>query len=304
MLVDRVGKMVFDKVMMKWVKEVAGKMVSSRGDADAYGGDEEREHTRASTESEDVFRDIESLREDGDGDTQEEVDEDEEGEEGMMSRITETDREKEDEEADDEEEMELTSFSFDGPSAAGIVQIMTGVDDMTTDSEDEDDHVLVTEAESHEHDQDLDDGFDSDEELPEALRPPLATPAFNIPRASGQLETVPQTPVVRAVMKSTSNTPVSALKNGNGQRNNNGTPANRLTHRRSVSFSDGKRDGPIRGVGRNAGTSTGMIKGDMHDDKAAGSVPSARSKRIADMMEDLESQESQGGSHINVTFYL
>lgn len=278
MLGERVGKMVFDKVMMKWVKGVAGKLPSApSGDAATGMYEEEKtEHTRASMESEDPFRDIESLREDGDvtsapGQSLEDI----------MSRITETERE--DAEADDEEEMELNSFSFDGPSA-GVVNVMTGVDtgdDLTTDSEDDDDR-LVTETD-HEHEQDIGDGFDSDEELPEALRLQLIAPSWGTPRASPARQAMsprspksPRSP--RTVMKSRSNTPVSALKGGTGPRNHR-TPANRMGHRRSVSFSDGKREGPIRGVGR-------ATEG---DERSMGFVPSARSKRIADMMEDLES---------------
>jgi protein NUD1 len=205
-----------------------------------------------------------------------------------MSRITETDREKEDVEVDDEEEMELTSFSFDGPSA-GVVHVMTGVEDMSTDSEDEDDHGLATEAGGHEYEHELGDGFDSDEELPEALQAPPAVHAFSTPRAQ------PQTPLpARGVMKSTSNTPVSALKNGSG-RNHNRTPANRNGHRRSVSFSDGKREGPIRGVGRNAGD----VGNGVHGEKDTAIVHSVRSKRIADMMQDLENQGNYRGAKVS-----
>jgi hypothetical protein len=275
MLGERVGRMVYDRVMMRWVKGVAGRVGSGDGD----GRDEERtENTRASTESEDVFRDIESLRGDTDGDTELQAHEEDE----RMSRITETDREKDDEEADDEEEMGLTSFSFDGPSATGVVQVMTGVDDMTTDSEDEDDGALVAQAGGNEYD--LGDGFDSDEELPDDMLPPPAAPAFSTPHSPIQLP--PQTPVVRSALKSTSNTPVSALKNGTGPRTHR-TPANRISHRRSVSFSDGKREGPIRGVGKNI---SGVLGDEVRDDKGVVFVPSVRSKRIADMMEDLESQ--------------
>ena len=282
MLGERVGRMVFDKVTMRWVKGVASKGANG-GHASGSGGEEERtEHTRESTESEDVFRDIESLKDE----TQPHESDD------GMSRITETDREREDPEVDDEEEMELTSFSFDGPSAAGIVQVMTGVDDMTTDSEDEeDDRALATETEGHEHDDVSGDGFDSDEELPDNMLPPLLAPAFSTPRPPmhSHSQPSPQTPGVRGVMKSSSNTPVSALKNGTGPRNHARTPANRTGHRRSVSFSDGKRDGPIRGVGKQAGTTVGVVGGDTLDEKGVGFVPSVRSKRIAEMMEDLES---------------
>ena len=248
---DRVGQMVFDKVMMKWVKGVPRRVEAE---------DERTELTRASTESEDPFRDIESLREDDvtNGGRGHEADVEYE-----MSRITETEREE-------EEEMDLNSFSFDSPSA-GVVQVMTGVetDDLTTDSEDEDDHVLTEiDMEQHEY-------FDSDEEIPTTTLPPpvLSTP---VPPRSHAEE---MTPVPRGVMKSLSNTPVSALKNGSGSRMK--TPANRMGHRRSVSFSDGKREGPIRGVGKNSM--------DITVDRSTVLVPSVRSKRIADMMEDLES---------------
>ena len=212
-----------------------------------------------------MFRDIESLVE---------------GEEGM-SRITEAEREEA--EADDEEEVGLNSFSFDGTSV-GVVNVMTGVedaDDLTTDSEDDEDRGLVPEG--HE----LHDGFDSDEDLPAARVPPpvAGSAAFStLLHARTQPQTLTQTatPVVRGVMKSTSNTPVSALKNGSGSRYR--TPAE-VRHRRSVSFSDGKTEGPIRGVGRNT---TGVPVAVGGDERSAVFVPSARSKRIADMMEDLE----------------
>jgi hypothetical protein len=162
---------------------------------------------------------------------------------------------------------------------------MTGVDDLTTDSEDEDDGALVAEAGSNEDD--LGDEFDSDEELPGDMLPPSVAPAISSPHPPTQPS--PQTPVVRGVLKSTSNTPVSALKNGTGPRNHR-TPANRISHHRSVSFSDGKREGPIRGIGKNTGAATGVMGDEVQDDKGAVFVPSVRSKRIADMMEDLESR--------------
>lgn len=260
MLGDRVGQMVFDKVMMKWVKGVSRRVEIE---------EERTELTRASTESEDPFRDIESLREDDD--TRAGRGHEADIEDGM-SRITETERE----EVEDEEEMELNSFSFDGASA-GVVHVMTGVetDDLTTDSEDEDNRVL-TEIDTEQHEY-----FDSDEEMPTATLPPFPPPVLSTPVPPRPHAEV-STPIPRGGMKSSSNTPVSALKNGSGSRMR--TPANRMGHRRSVSFSDGKREGPIRGVGRN---SMDITSGPV--DKSIVLVPSARSKRIADMMEDLES---------------
>ena len=62
-----------------------------------------------------------------------------------------------------------------------------------------------------------------------------------------------------------------------------------------VSFSDGKRDGPIAGLGRNLPTPDGSVDidpGSLSDSSSSGPsnalIPSARSKRIADMLEDLE----------------
>ncbi|KAF7981491.1 hypothetical protein HWV62_33549 [Athelia sp. TMB] len=279
MLGDRVGRMVFDSVLMKWVKGVPGREGTYEADRGAP------EHTRTmSVDSEDPFRDIESLRDDGDATRRQE---------DAMSRITETEREVEaDNEEADAEEAELNSFSFDG---AGVVHVMTGIDsaqddDLTTDSEDEEDQ-LVTETD-REHEQDLGDGdgFDSDEELPEALRPqPFTWSLGGTSRASPARRThapspakTPRSP--KNMMKSRSTTPVSALKGGSGPRNHR-TPANRMGHRRSVSFSDGKREGPIRGVGKD---------GTAPEQRSIVFVPSARSKRIADMMEDLESSEFVG----------
>jgi hypothetical protein len=254
-LPERVGKMVFDKVMMKWVKATALAVA---------GVNEEnlKEHTGGTEgESEDPFRDIESLREDDSGMSVE----------GAMGRI--------DERFEDEEEMELMSFSFDGSSA--VVQVMTGVEtddmgDQTTDSEDE---VEPT--------GERDEGFVSEDDVQHADRASPQRPVsmallvanFGTPQpAQGGPSTAPATPVIRSALKSSSATPVSALKDPQGKYQ---TPVGKHGHhhRRSVSFSDGKRDGPIRGLGR---TTDGGSGG------GVGFVPSARSKRIADMMVDLE----------------
>jgi len=121
-LPERVGRMVFDKIMMRWVK--ATTIEPLRISEGGGGGNAEID-----AESEDPFRDIESLREEslvGDGP----------GEQASPS----TDNSDVDEVAD-EEEMELTSFSFDEPShgrtpAAGVPD-----EDDTTDSDSEDENV-------------------------------------------------------------------------------------------------------------------------------------------------------------------
>ncbi|KAI9064682.1 L domain-like protein [Trametes sanguinea] len=120
----------------------------------------------------------------------------------------------------------------------------------------------------------------------------LATPNPPSRSASG----VAPTPAPRSAMKSASITPVSALKDPS--RNRLYTPANASGHRRSVSFSDGKHDGPIRGIGRNLPTPEGSRPGDDDEEsplalesRAGGGtavlVPSARSRRIANMLDNL-----------------
>ena len=70
-----------------------------------------------------------------------------------------------------------------------------------------------------------------------------------------------------------------------------------------MSFSDGKHDGPILGIGRNIPTPDGSAVGEDGSPLASGSrvgdkssavlVPSARSKRIANMLDDLENTGEQ-----------
>ena len=85
------------------------------------------------------------------------------------------------------------------------------------------------------------------------------------------------------------------------------TPANKYRHCRSVSFSDGKHDGPIRGLGRGedggAETSTSAETGaettgtELETPAGAGAgassfVPSARSKRLENMLAGLVDSSS------------
>ncbi|KAJ7645652.1 hypothetical protein DFH06DRAFT_1212043 [Mycena polygramma] len=272
-LPERMGNMMFDKVMMKWVKSVQP------------GGDEpdfiEEEP------SEDPFGDIESLRDDS-----REV-----RQEGHAT--------------DDEEEMELTSFSTD--ASGRVVAVMTGVDtndfDETTDSEAENDAVVTgelehtvppqeSESESYQEsyrddDDDEDDNVSNEVELQVDTQsltdafapPPIVVTTFTTPPPS--VKKVPssalknRTPTAAprhpgstptSAMKSAGATPSSALKDPNRQRYR--TP--RRSHRRSVSFSDGKRDGPIRGL--------------------SSVEPSARSKRIAEMLARSDSSELDSDS--------
>ncbi|KAJ6584656.1 hypothetical protein B0H19DRAFT_1105892 [Mycena capillaripes] len=272
-LPERMGDMLFDKVMMKWVKSV-----QTGAEAPDFIAEEA---------SEDPFGDIESLRDDSRG-----------MERGSRGDAT-----------DDEEEMELTSFSTD--ASGRVVAVMTGVDtneldeDTTTDSEGENDAVVTGELEhtvpphrdSESESEDEDVGNETQlanyqqgdsESLTDAFAPPpIVVTTFTTPPPSAKkvpssamknrtpsavLKTHAVTPI--SVMKSASATPSSALKDPSRQRYR--TPRRTHTHRRSVSFSDGKRDGPIRGLN---------------------SVePSARSKRIAEMLARSDSSELDSDS--------
>ena len=246
-LPERFGDMLFDKVMMKWIKSTAksamehGKSVNNSVEV-----------------SDDPFGDIESLRDDSK--TGAEIEESarplEEdinlGGLGAMSII------EEQSEVDDGEEMELTSFSTD--ASAHVVNIMTGVetdgydDDLTTDSDDADDLHTVTQAVINDID------FDSEYEdappqnnspalessdLGSHLLQPPSPPAKPVSTPNrGKFDSLNGTPVIKSALKSNSLTPTSALKNSQRYQ----TPIHRIGHHRSVSFSDGKRDGPIRGL--------------------------------------------------------
>jgi len=247
-LPERFGDMLFDKVMMKWIKSTAKSTMEF-----------EKSVNNSVELSEDPFGDIESLRDDsktGDEIERSAMPSEEDimhGGLGEMSMI------EEQSEVDDGEEMELTSFSTD--ASAHVVNIMTGVDtdgyddDLTTDSEDADDLHTVTQAEINDID------FDSEyEDLPlqndapalessdlgsHPLHPPSPPPAksFSTP-SRGNSDSLCGTPVIKSALKSNSLTPTSALKISQRYQ----TPLQRNSHRRSVSFSDGKRDGPIRGL--------------------------------------------------------
>ncbi|KAF8208591.1 hypothetical protein K438DRAFT_1812522 [Mycena galopus ATCC 62051] len=269
-LPDRMGDMLFDKVMMKWVKSVQP------------GG---LEDAIPEEMSEDPFGDIESLRDD--------------------SRAGQREGEGGEDATEDEEEMELTSFSTD--ASGRVVAVMTGVDtneldEDTTDSEGGNDAVVTGELEHtvparRDSESDTEEDVGNETQLPhhhmidsESLTdafapPPIVVTAFTTPPpsatkapASALKTRTPQhsggKPTPTSAMKSTTATPSSALKDPNRSRFR--TP--RRTHRRSVSFSDGKRDGPIRGL------------------SSAGVEPSARSKRIAEMLARSDSSELDSDS--------
>lgn len=274
-LPERLGNMLFDKVMMKWVKSTAQ---ATQDVGELVPPDEL---------SEDPFGDIESLRDDSR--TREPEYEVSSG----HLHPTEMSRIEEQSEVDDEEEMELTSFSTDDPSAL-VVDVMTGVetfeDDASTDSEDHDAATISGELAYDEHDF----GGQSMSIInpPLDLDPPAPPPAdpMMTPHRTNSLPPS-ATPVIRSAMKTHATTPSSALKDP--IRTKFQTPLYK-GHRRSVSFSDGKREGPIQGLGESTTTDDQesgtdfLASREEHDASTSGVVQSARSKRIALMMNALE----------------
>ncbi|KAJ7202834.1 hypothetical protein GGX14DRAFT_653064 [Mycena pura] len=252
MLPERMGDMMFDKVMMKWVRSVQAES--------------------AEEPSEDPFDDIESLRDDSRrGAGFEAVPAAEEAAEEAANGETET---------EDEEEAALTSFSTD--ASGRVVAVMTGIDSedeySTTDSEAANDAVVTGEvehtvprAQDFESESEQDDGGDtrqpaadhqSDSEITDAfMPPPIVVTRFTTPPPSAAKAPAS---AMKTALRTPGTTPASVLKDPSRARYR--TPARR-GHRRSVSFSDGKRDGPIRGL-----------------DSAHTMQPSARSKRIAEML--------------------
>ncbi|KAI0364092.1 hypothetical protein BV20DRAFT_956956 [Pilatotrama ljubarskyi] len=320
-LPDRVGKMVFDRVMMRWVKATA----LATGDMS-----EIEEHVTpeldGDNDSEDPFRDIESLREDDSGGQGAgvNVDGQAEQEESMYYETEDKSRYENlgESEVEDAEEAELTSFSTDGPSQDYMHDMpaedeaqneeISGYTDDTIPDEHEDTAGMVPTT-TIDLPLDIDGGrYDErtadpafDDTPPQFLAPAarssqpasvLATP--NPPERSSSGPG--PTPAPRSALKSASITPVSALKDPNRSRLY--TPATKLGHRRSVSFSDGRHDGPIAGIGRNIPTpdvsTAGVDDSEVasvakEEGKSGGAtmVPSARSKRIANMLDDLENDD-------------
>ncbi|KAI9465639.1 hypothetical protein BJY52DRAFT_597862 [Lactarius psammicola] len=163
--------------------------------------------------------------------------------------------------------MELTSFSFDGPShshmrAPGVVS-----EDDTTDSDDDDDEIA----------------YDSKDEPHYGH---TATAAVGTPGPSRAM--LMPTPI-RSALKSTVASPAVSLVDPLAS--NYRTPTSRPGYRRSVSFSDGKREGPIRGLGRGTyqDSSSDIDMTSKIPGREPSFVPSVRSKRIGEMLDGLQS---------------
>ncbi|KIJ60284.1 hypothetical protein HYDPIDRAFT_98979 [Hydnomerulius pinastri MD-312] len=290
-LPQRVGKMVYDRDLMKWMKATAR--------ATPEPDDQKDQTVGTDAESEDPFRDIESLREDDSGGTQANADESVD-----MTRIEEV----EEDETNDQEEVDLTSFTFDGPSVAAIRVIPSEEDD---DDDEDDDETSVSESDVQDSvvvdAEPVQAVFDSEDELsnisPVSPPKPLpvertvttteATPVAAPRRVSALTTPMPS----RSALKSTSATPVSALKDPS--RDKYRTPAQKIGHRRSVSFSDGKRDGPIRGLSvkpHESDDDIGTSVSSLDPSQGSGFLPSARSRRLAEMMHNLENTVDSGDS--------
>lgn len=325
-LPERVGRMVYDRDLMRWVKEK---------DADVYGGAKAERNVVESQsptgpvgegESEDPFRDIESLRDEesarrglsraadeSHAPAERDFEEGNPADEGSadMDIVDEEEnnasgRGESDSEFEDATEPVWSTFSLDGPST-GVVHVMTGeeearmssaeLDDETTDSDDDDVEVEVETGASGRYS----DAEDVDLSLDMAsmsLREPPALPTDAVSSAGaviavaspargkgvhvvafGVHATVATTPrpaerravAPRSALKSASVTPVARRVPGSG-------------HRRSVSFSDGKKDGKIVGLQKQDEADAHSAAGNVTN----GFLPSARSKRIHALLDGLE----------------
>ncbi|KAI5119366.1 hypothetical protein M0805_008521 [Coniferiporia weirii] len=312
-LPDRVGGMVFDHKLRRWVKErETSERTPARPAARTHSGG-----TDGSSESDDPFRDIESLRDDDSGRSRpvqnatelipHESERDHSGGTEDM-RVVDSDSD-----SDSEFDAQLSSFTFDNP-ATGIVQVMTGeVDDGAemdelTDSELDDEHDDVrenTDIVVDEAGESFSNNFASMSIQGEDLPPHPA-----IPEVAGEPTEVWQGDVNFSDFPMAAATPCPAEKRParpprSALKSASVTPISRPGHRRSVSFSDGRKDGKILGLDASQDDSQEDSQEDSRDDSRGDTgaancsvgilpsgfltaAPSLRSKRIADMLEDLE----------------
>ncbi|GJE91807.1 hypothetical protein PsYK624_079580 [Phanerochaete sordida] len=279
-LPDRVGRMVFDHQIMRWVKATAS---TARMDV---------------SESEDPFRDFESLRDDDTATVPPPPHEEDEHEVDMSLDASRAEP-AQDSGPEDAEEAALTSFSFDA-SAAPASQTPPGSADSSHDAGADSGDGASPETSGRLSAINIaENSFDAPHAASRELQrePALADTPPHLLAAHGTDAVTPRaapapTPL-RSALKSGSATPVSTV------RGRLATPAHRIGHRRSVSFSDGKHEGPIAGLGRNVPTPDPDASA-LSDDSAAEEggegemqassalVPSARSKRIAEMLDGLE----------------
>ncbi|KAL5520051.1 hypothetical protein ACEPAG_1711 [Sanghuangporus baumii] len=301
---ERVGGMIFDRSLGRWMKErgpsdkTATRSSVRRSSQGSIPGME------GFTESEDPFRDIESLR---DGESNHTPPEDiadagldeinrsqdeNDGTEDMHIISSDSDS------FDDSEDARVSTFTFDRPPT-GVVQVMTGQEDDLGES-DEDAATLEPEDESEEDEGESAHGKGDDEELYDNMasmsiqedQPEFeegVSMAFvnareehqrgnsDPARFRNQLNNmitsikphrrVAQPP--RPALKSASVTPIS--KGG-----------------RSVSFSDGRKEGKIIGLHLDQGRSEVANRAFDVPQAVSLAATSVRSKRIMEMLDDLE----------------
>ncbi|GJJ15557.1 hypothetical protein Clacol_009835 [Clathrus columnatus] len=288
---ELVGGMRFDRTLMRWVKAHPKKAIQDEGAL-----------TVVSEESDDPFRDIESIHSGKLDETADRIKkaeesyaemDDEEGNDVLatttMVKVLSVDSDTDD------------SFDFDYGSGA-VVEVMTG----------EESHDMVSETTGSEADplvDILEETGGEDEDTILASTQPSLEKDYSAATTVNLSQTSTPAPSHRSNMP-----PRSVLKNG--ARSNKSIPQAtsqtprtpfRPGHRRSVSFSDGRKDGKIQGLGR---------EGFEDDDDGPRPVlpidistpvtPSVRGRRIAAILDDLAdlSLSDQGSSKRELSNYV
>lgn len=290
-LPEMVGGMRFDRQLMRWVKA---------GPARAAGKVQDLSLAGPSEETDDPFRSFESLESgrieepgnvshpvelDGGQPVVENASEDQEFRTDKLAAAV-TAMSLPDDDTDD-------SFDFDYNSGDGVVEVMTGIDshdaDTDTETTDSDNDGLQPAGDNAEITLEKDHVIEDNRVVP-AREPMVTIPShpitfpesYNTPSPAHRTGLVP---------------PRSVLKNGNSSLKTPGsvarTPHNLFTsaHRRSVSFSDGRKDGKIKGLER-AGVETNLPEPNpvfpvITSENTTPFVPSARGNRITAHLEDL-----------------
>ncbi|KZT36644.1 hypothetical protein SISSUDRAFT_1063487 [Sistotremastrum suecicum HHB10207 ss-3] len=268
----KVGVMVYDPNNMVWRKE-----------REHQHHDNSEEVLEGEAESEDVFRDIESLS-------------------GGWSKGNHSTAPTE-----GADPHEAPSFSFEGFEDAGIVEVMTGIASVelvdTTDEEDDDALVVPTIIDGRPSDDDGDEtevqSGDEIEQQTELDEPEAATGASARRETSTHLGETRSQPlgfrIQASVTTASFGTPLphrrsdmvprSALKSGSA------TPVYASAHRRSVSFSDGRTDGRIRGLHSDDSPSGTMsdLKLSENASNSTALLINARNKNLEQQFEDFDS---------------
>lgn len=304
---ERVGGMFFDRELGRWIKERGASRMTIARSSVHPSPQGSPANTEGTSESEDPFRDIESTR-DGDSTSRSVAAHD-------VSGYTLGDLDPNGDRSAGSEDMDLvnsdppsviehpsmldgegksyaSSFSIDQPSVSvDVVDFLPGEDqsnevqdDLTTDSDDDD--LRDTARATVDEEEEFIENFASmsmyqlhiqngaelsismSMDASAAWQEESPAPAVATPRPTSKKVVQPP----RSALKSASVTPIS--KPGQG---------------RSVSFSDGRLDGKIKGLNSESEDST--IKGlpVTASSVTIQSAPSVRTKRILDMLGDLES---------------